>query len=394
MADPADERAAPSPSPALKRTPLYPQHLRAGARMVPFAGWEMPVQFSGVVDEHTAVRCAAGLFDVSHMGELWVSGAGSLELLQWLTPNDVSRLRAGRAQYNALLTEAGTFLDDLLVYCLAAERYLLVVNAGAIGGDLEWIREHAQRWPNVTIEDRSDDTALIAVQGPAASRILEPLVGPALDGLRYYSFTSCELAGFPVTLSRTGYTGEDGFEIYVEATSAVELWCRLLEAGSRLGLVPVGLGARDTLRLEAGMRLAGQDIDDQVTPFEAGLGWVVKLDKDSFVGREALERQRRVGLGCRLVGFELTERGIARHGHAVSGQGLRGTVTSGSWSPTLGRAIGIAKVEGDGTAKAEKTEKVNELDKLTPGAELEIEVRGRRIAGRVVELPFYRRPKI
>jgi aminomethyltransferase len=379
--------------------------------MVPFAGYEMPVQYQGVVAEHQAVRTAAGLFDVSHMGEVAVRGAGALELLQFLTPNDVSALGPGRAQYNALLTERGTFLDDLLVYCRGAQDYLVVVNAAHADQALAWMLEHRERGSKVEIEDQSQSTALIALQGPRSVEILAPLTDVDLAQLRYYRFRDGKVLGEAATVSRTGYTGEDGFELYVEAHEAAKLWQGLLEAGAEKGLVAAGLGARDTLRLEAGMLLSGQDIDAEVTPLEAGLGWVVKLDKGDFVGRAALARAQRDGLAQRLVGFELTGRGIARAGCEVvvevdRGEGvvsperpaIRGSVSSGSWSPTLERAIGIARLgappgEGaGGTGEGTGADRAR-LARLVAGHKLEIEVRGRPIEGVIVDLPFYRRPR-
>jgi aminomethyltransferase len=354
----------------LKRTPLHECHLEAGARLVPFAGWEMPVQYGGVVEEHRAVRERAGLFDVSHMGEIEVWGPAATDFLQSLTPNDVTRLVPGQAHYSALLTESGTFLDDLLVYRLGDERFLLVVNAGPREGDLEWIRTHAPE-RGVEVTDRSEETALIALQGPRSSSILAPLTTVDLGALRYYHFIEGTVGGVEVLLSRTGYTGEDGFEIYADPTSAPGLWRRLLDTGAGEGLVPAGLGARDTLRLEAGMLLSGQDFDRQITPLEVGLGWIVKLKKGPFVGSEALARQKAAGVPRRLVGFTLVERGIARHGHPVTADGSAGTVTSGGWSPTLEKAIGLAMMEPP----------------------VEGSDRTLRIEARTAETPFYERAR-
>ncbi|HVS15341.1 MAG TPA: glycine cleavage system aminomethyltransferase GcvT [Thermoanaerobaculia bacterium] len=378
------EENAGSSLPA-QRTPLHDRHLAAGARMVPFAGFEMPIQYGGVLEEHRAVRTAAGLFDVSHMGELWIAGDDAQTFLQSLLPNDVAKLAPGRAHYNALLDTAGGMLDDLLVYRVGPSRFLLVVNAGHLDQDREWIAARAAEWPGVTLEDRSATTALLALQGPAAAAILAPITPVDLAALRYYGFAHGAVDGVECLVSRTGYTGEDGFELYLAAESAGPLWDRLLETGRAAGLVPAGLGARDTLRLEAGMLLAGQDFDRSTTPLEVGLDWVVKLDKGDFVGREALACQRAEGVRQRLVGFTLAERGIARHGHGVrlevGGRACAGVVTSGTWSPTRERAIGLARISSDAA-----------LDRAPVGTPLRVEIRGREVAGEVAGLPFYRRP--
>jgi len=361
-------------SESLKRTPLYECHREAGARLVEFAGWEMPVQYQGVIEEHRAVRTAAGMFDVSHMGEIRVKGPQAEALLQRLTPNDVAKLPPGRAHYSGLLTEHGTYVDDLLIYRLGAEELLVVVNASNAERDFEWIASRAGAGVEVTNE--SDRWALLAVQGPKAVEILRPLVTPGATDLKYYGFLQGEVAGRPAILSRTGYTGEDGFELYLAPEHAPEVWRRLLEAG----VSPAGLGARDTLRLEAAMALYGHEIDETTTPFEAGLAWVVKLDKGDFLGREALAAQKAEGQRRRLVGFEVQGRGIARQGHEVKADGRTvGAVTSGTWSPTFEKAIGMAYVPSEMAA---------------PGTPLEIDVRGRPLSAVVVEMPFYRRPKV
>jgi aminomethyltransferase len=386
----------------LRRTPLYACHLEQGARMVPFAGWEMPVQYAGVIDEHRAVRGAAGLFDVSHMGEVGVRGAGAERLLQRLTPNDVTRLVPGRAHYSGLLTDRGTYVDDLLIYRLAPDEFMVVVNASNAERDLAWIREHAaerSERPGAPapgspaadapatpatpatpeIVDESDSYALLALQGPRALAILEPLASPGVSGLRYYGFLRGEVAGAPAIISRTGYTGEDGFELYLEPEAAPEVWRLLLAKGAPHGLVPAGLGARDTLRLEAAMALYGHELDERTTPFEAGLSWVVKLGKGDFLGRAALQEQSERGVERTLVGFTVQDRGIARQGHAVLSDGkVVGEVTSGTFSPTLGKAIGMAYVPPALAAASTL---------------LEVDVRGRKLAAVVVELPFYRRKK-
>lgn len=342
-----------------------------------FAGWEMPVQYAGVISEHRAVRESAGLFDVSHMGEVRVRGAGAEAFLDSLTPNHVARLQPGRAHYSGLLNDRGTYLDDLLIYRLAQEEFLLVVNASNADQDFEWIRSHAGA--GVEVENVSDDYALLALQGPRAIEILAPLTSTDLTGLRYYRFAVGEIDGVEAIISRTGYTGEDGFELYVSPQAGPALWRRLLDVGASHGLVPAGLGARDTLRLEAAMALYGHEIDDGTTPWEAGLSWIVKLGKGDFIGREALVRLRDEGPRRRLIGFEVTGRGIAREGHVIrSEERAVGKVTSGTFSPTFEKALGMGYVPSELAA---------------PGTELSIEVRKRLLDARVVEMPFYRRPK-
>ncbi len=360
---------------AVGKTPLYDCHLEAEARMVEFAGWRMPVQYAGVIDEHRAVRGAAGLFDVSHMGEIRVAGPGAEAALQRLTPNNVARLRPGRIHYSALLTERGTYIDDLLVYRLADEEFLLVVNAANAARDLEWVRAHGD--DGAVVEDVSRRYALLALQGPRAEEILAGLAETDLSEIGYYGFDRAAVAGRPALVSRTGYTGEDGFELYVEPAAAPDLWRRLLAAGRPAGLVPAGLGARDTLRLEAAMALYGHELDDSTTPLQAALEWTVKWKKGDFIGREALLAEREAGPGRRLTGFEITGRGIARQGSGVLVDGApAGVVTSGTWSPTFEKAIGMAYLGPEHAA---------------PGREIELEVRGRKLSGRTVELPFYRR---
>jgi aminomethyltransferase len=369
--------------PTLQRTPLYDCHVEAGARLVPFAGWEMPVQYGGVIEEHRAVRGAAGLFDVSHMGEITVRGAGAEDFLQGLTPNDVAKLRPGRAHYSGLLTPQGTYIDDLLIYRRGGDDFLLVVNAANAAEDFAWVAEHAEGRTDLAVADVSDDWALLALQGPRAVEILKRHTGQDLDAIRYYRFAEGTLDGKPVLFSRTGYTGEDGFELYLRPEDAAAVWRLLLDSGSGDGLMPAGLGARDTLRLEAGMALYGHELDRETTPFDAGLDWVVKLDSvdaaGSFLGRDALLRQQEQGRQRALIGFEVTGRGIAREGHAVIAEGEPvGRVTSGTWSPTFEKALGMAYVP---PALA------------VPGGALTLDVRGRQLAAQVVEIPFYHRPR-
>lgn len=361
----------------LQQTPLHDEHVAAGARMVGFAGWNMPVQYSGVIEEHRAVRTAAGLFDVSHMGEILVRGPGSEAFLDRLTPNNVAKLAIGRAHYSGLLTERGTYIDDLLIYRTGETDFLVVVNAANVEADFAWIAQHAADRSDVEIEDATDRYALLALQGPAARRILSTLTATDLEELRYYGFAEGVVADFEAIISRTGYTGEDGFELYAAPEVAPALWRRLMEAGEPHGLKPAGLGARDTLRLEAAMALYGHEIDERTTPLEAGLNWVVKLAKGDFIGRDALVEQKERGIERCLVGFEVTSRGIARQGHrVVDGDRELGQVTSGTFSPTFEKALGMAYVPPD---------------RSEPGSEISIEVRGRLLDARVVELPFYRR---
>jgi aminomethyltransferase len=368
---------APAQAPAtLKRTPLYDLHRELGAKLIDFGGWEMPVQYGGILEEHRAVRERAGVFDVSHMGELEVSGPEALAALQWLTPNDVSRLSDGRCQYSSFLTERGTFVDDLLVYRKAADSYMLVVNASNISKDFEWARSHARG--EARVEDASDRCALISVQGPRAAALVGRLAAEDPSDLAYYSFRQTKVLGAPALVSRTGYTGEDGFEICVAPENAEKVFRGVLEEGRGDRVLPCGLGARDTLRLEAKMALYGNDIDDTVTPWEADLGWTVKMKKGEFLGRDALEAQKAEGVARKLVGFEMVDRGIARHGYAAHTAKGEGVVTSGTHSPTLGKPIGLVLLPTAASAV---------------GTELEVDIRGRASTARIVETPFYKRTK-
>ena len=361
------------------KTPLHGRHVALGAKMVPFAGWEMPVQYAGITEEHLAVRQAAGLFDVSHMGEIEVAGTDALAAVQRISTNDASRLEVGQAQYSALATPEGTFVDDLLVYRLADDHFLLVVNAANIAAGYRWIQDGIAGIGDAVAVNTSSRYALLAVQGPRALDVVQSLTEVDLAAVRYYRFATGEVAGIRATVSRTGYTGEDGVEIFVAPQVAERLWMALLSAGRQHGLQPAGLGARDTLRLEAAMRLSGQDIDGTTTVIEAGLGWIVGWEKPSFIGREALLKQREAGVDRKLVGFEMAGPGIARHGYAVhAGGGQVGVVTSGTRTPSVGKAIGLAYVPAAGTA---------------PGTEYEVDVRGRRVPARVVPLPFYKRAR-
>jgi aminomethyltransferase len=362
----------------LKKTPLNATHRASGARMVEFGGWDMPVEYSGISDEHLAVRTRAGLFDVSHMGEIELAGPGALDAVQWVSSNDASRLAVGQIQYSALTTETGTFVDDLLVYRMGPDHYLLVVNAGNIMKDHEWIAARVKaRGGDVSVVNSSSRYALLALQGPESQAILQTLTAIDLPAIKYYWFATGEVAGVRATVSRTGYTGEDGFEIFVPPAAAEKLWKAVLDAGRPAGLVPCGLGARDTLRLEAAMRLCGSDMDDATSVLEAGLGWIVGWKKADFLGAERLRNEKAGALSRRLVPFEMKERAIARHGHAVVVGGTPvGVVTSGTQTPYLKKAIGFAMVPVDMTAL---------------GTVLEIDIRGRKARAEVVAEPFYKR---
>jgi aminomethyltransferase len=363
----------------LRKTPLQARHRAANARMVPFAGWEMPLEYAGLADEHMAVRTRAGLFDLSHMGEIEIAGNGALPAVQRLTCNDASRLATGQAQYSALLTPEGTVIDDVVVYRMAPSHFLLVVNASNAARDYAWIAGQIAD-TGAAVVDSSSRYALVALQGPVSREVLQPLTGVALDDLRSYRFASGEVAGARVTISRTGYTGEDGYEIFVPPGMADRVWQALLESGGSAGVVPCGLGARDTLRLEAGMRLYGNDMDETTSVLEAGLSWIVAWHKEAFIGRDRLFEQRERGVSRRLVGFEMTERGIARHGFPVLAGGDRvGVVTSGTQTPYLKKAIGLVMLPIDATAN---------------DTEFEIDCRGRRAKAKVVPTPFYRRDRL
>ena len=368
--------SAPPASP-LKRTPLWDRHRALGGKLVPFGGWDMPVEYTGLAEEHRAVRTRAGLFDVSHMGEIRVRGPKAFETVQRLTCNDVAALDDGKVQYSAFLTEKGTFVDDLLTYRIAADDYLLVVNASNTPKDVAWAKQLESE--GASVEDQSPFWAQLALQGPFAERVLQPLTDVPLADVSYYRFASGRVLGVTAFVSRTGYTGEDGFEIYLHPNHAGEVWDAILEAGRADGVLPAGLGARDTLRLEAALALYGNDIDDTTTAWEANLGWIVKMKKGDFIGREALAKQKEAGVTRRLAGFEVTGRGIARHGYAVSvdpASGPAGVVTSGTQTPTVGKAIGLAYVPAG---------------RVTPGTPLAIDVRGRSVAAHVVPTPFYKR---
>ncbi len=367
-------------APELKRTALNAVHRSMGGRMVDFGGWDMPVQYpAGTVEEHLRTRKHAGLFDVSHMGEIEVRGRDAIVFVNYLTSNDASKLVDGQAQYSALTTPGGTVVDDLLVYRFASDHLLLVVNAGTTIKDWEWITSH-QRNESVKLKNVSSDYCQLALQGPDALGILQRLTDLPLSEIKYYYFTHGAVDGVASIVSRTGYTGEDGFEVYAAAEKAEQLWNRMLDAGnfgSENGVLPCGLSARNTLRLEAGMALYGHEIDETTTLLEANLGWICKLNKGDFIGRERLARQKEEGVRRRLVGFEMTERGIARDGHDVVINGERiGKVTSGSPAPFLKKNIGMGYVP---------TGLANE------GQAIQIDVRGKLVGARIVKTPFYKR---
>ena len=358
----------------LKKTPLYEEHVALGAKMVPFAGFEMPVQYpTGIRGEHEAVRAAAGLFDVSHMGEFLVTGPDALGFVSFVTSNDPARLDAGKVQYSVLCHETGGIVDDLLVYRLGEQRFRLVVNAANLAKDWAHLAALAPRF-DVQLEDESDRIGLLALQGPVAQAILSPLTSVDLEKIEFYAFDQGQVAGVPGVISRTGYTGEDGFELYVPAERTAALWRALLEAGEPHGLVPAGLGARDSLRLEMGYALYGNDIDDGTSPLEAGLSWLVRLGKEDFLGKAELVRQKEEGLTRRLAGFRLMERGFPRPGYPVVFGGEEvGAVRSGTLSPSLGVGIGTAYLPPD----------------AEPGDRVQVRIRDRELQGEVVRMPFY-----
>lgn len=363
----------------LKRTPLNQWHRERGARMVDFGGWDLPIQFDGILAEHEAVRERAGLFDVSHMGEVRVQGDDALAFVQHLITNDAGGLEIGQAQYTVMANHEGGVIDDLLVYRLDDSDYLLVINAATTPKDVAWIEEQAGIFDGAfEVRNESDDWAQLALQGPRAAEVLARVVALDLASMGYYRSAFSEFAGAAALVSRTGYTGEDGFEVYLPPSLAPALADAILEAGAAEGLVPVGLGARDTLRLEAGMLLYGNDMDESRSPVEAGLRWLIKPDKGEFVGKRAITAQLEGGTEERLVGFELLERGVPRQGYSLcSPDGeVIGEVTSGSFSPTLQKGIGLGYVPA-GNAGAD--------------AVLKVDIRGRKLEARVVTMPFYRR---
>jgi len=375
--DASGERVTSPTTETLRRTALNAIHRQMGAKMVGFGGWDMPVEYSGIVSEHNAVRTAAGLFDVSHMGEIEIHGSEALALVQHLTPNDAGRLADGQIQYSGLLTDAGTFVDDILVHRMSPGHFFLCVNASNQDGDFAYILE--QNRFAAKVENAGERYTQLAIQGPRAPQILARLTSVALEPLHYYHFTRGAVDGVEAIIARTGYTGEDGFEIYFDPRHSEQLWSAVLEAGKPHGIIPCGLGARNTLRLEAGMCLYGHEIDRTTTVWEANLAWICKLEKGLFLGHDALARQKEAGLERILVGFEMADRLIARDGYPVYYEEREvGRVTSGSPAPFLKKNIGMAYVP---------------CELREPGTMIQIGIRGQKAAARVVKAPFYKRPK-
>ncbi len=360
----------------MKTTALNKIHKALGAKMLPFAGFEMPIQYEGVNAEHEIVRNKVGVFDVSHMGNFFVSGKDALDFLQYITSNDVAKLKPGKIQYSCFPNEQNGIVDDLLVYQLDDDRYMLVVNGANLDKDWAWINKHAQNF-EVKLEDLSDQYSILAVQGPDSPKLIQKLAGDSadLENLKYYTWTKADLAGHKdILVSATGYTGEKGYEIYVKNEWVKDVWNALFEAGEEFGLKPIGLGARDTLRLEKGYCLYGNDIDDTTSPIEAGLGWITKFTKD-FINSENLKKQKEQGVRRKLVGFKLKDKGIARHGYDIvdeNGQKI-GYVTSGTMSPTLKEAIGMGYIP---------------VEKAKPGSEIWIQIRKKQVPAEVVKMPF------
>ena len=357
----------------LKRTPLFPVHVKAGAKMVPFGGWEMPVQYASIIEEHRTVRRAVGLFDVSHMGEFEFRGPDALAFLQALTTNDVASLKTGQVQYSLMCAPDGGIVDDLTIHRIKPDEFLMTVNAANIEMDWAWVAEHLSG--NVKAENVSEITALFAVQGPRAEALVGRLADADVTEIGYYRFVKGRVVGAESYISRTGYTGEDGFEIYCYAREAEKVWNAFLDEGKKDGIAPVGLGARDTLRLEMKYALYGNDIDKTTNPIEAGLGWVVKLGKGNFPGRDAIAKVSAEGPQRKLVGFEMVDRAVPRHGYRILQEGREiGVVTSGSYGPSVDRFIGVGYVAAQCSAV---------------GTEIQVEVRGAPRAARVARTPFY-----
>ncbi len=356
----------------LKRTPLHEIHVALGAKIVPFAGYEMPVQYpTGITAEHKAVRQGCGVFDVSHMGEFWINGPRAVDFVNYVTTNNVAALAVGQVQYSTILNDQGTIEDDCLVYRYA-DKVMMVVNASNAPKDFAHIARHTEQF-GVTLHDATDEMTLLAVQGPRTASLLQPMTTTDLSAIGYYHFAEGVFAGEKAIISRTGYTGEDGFELYIANASAAPIWKALMATDQ---ITPAGLGSRDSLRLEMGMALYGNDIDDTVTPLEANLAWLVKLAKGDFVGRDALVKQKEGGIKKKLVGFTMQDRNFPRHGYPVFYQGApSGVVCSGTMSPTLGYAIGTAYLPAEGAKE---------------GSTFDIEIRGKRVPATVVKPPFYK----
>ncbi|MGB4549247.1 MAG: glycine cleavage system aminomethyltransferase GcvT [Syntrophales bacterium] len=364
----------------MKKTPLFERHRQLNATMIEFGGWCMPVQYTTVIEEHRATRSAAGIFDICHMGEIELRGPGAKDLLQGIMSRNLEGQKTGQMKLSVMPNTCGGIIDDLTIYKLGDEHYMVVTNAVTRETDFEWICQarNEKGLAGVTIRDISDDTGKIDLQGPKSEAILQKITKGSLAPLRFYHFMNTEVLGTASIVSRSGYTGEDGFEIYADSRRIGEIFDALLHAGEPLGLRPAGLGARDTLRIEAGLLLYGHEMDETITPFEVIYGWLVDLTKP-FTGCEAFRKQREEGVKKKLIGFEMTDRGIARHGYRVFSNSREiGRVTSGTFAHTLGKAIGFAFVDGAHEGA---------------GSEIDIEIRGRKVKARVVPLPFYRRPK-
>lgn len=371
-----------TPTETLKRTPLYPLHEALGAKIGPFAGWELPLYYTSILDEHQAVRTKAGLFDVSHLGHLEVSGAGCVSPFQLLVTQDLDALEDGAACYTPMLNPRGWILDEMIIYRLERDRFRLVVNASNGDKILQWLRS---RLAGARVEDLREKVGTVALQGPQAAEILSRVSNLALKSVSRYHLTAAEVLGHKVRVARTGYTGEDGCEFFVATEDLPAVWQGLLEAGRPLGLQPIGLGARDTLRLEAGLPLGGSDLDEKTTPLEAGLDWTVQWKKGPFVGREALEYQKRVGVSRRLAGFEMRGPGVPRHGYSIfQGDNPIGQVTSGCVVPGTGTVPGTTRGIGMGYLPPAAAR---------PGTKIWVEMHQRRAEAEIVKLPFYRRTK-
>ncbi|MFN0110108.1 MAG: glycine cleavage system aminomethyltransferase GcvT [Blastocatellia bacterium] len=361
----------------LKKTALNDIHRTQGGKMVDFGGWDMPVQYqAGTIAEHMAVRTAVGIFDVSHMGEIEIKGGQALNLVQHLTSNDASKLADNQAHYSGLMTPNGCFVDDILVHRFAADHYFLCVNASNSDKDFDWIKSNAAGF-DADVTNLSDKYSQLAIQGPRALEVMQPLTDVDLSAIRYYWFTTGHVDGVPAIIARTGYTGEDGIEIYFDPSESARLWKKIVEAGQPFGLQPCGLASRNTLRLESKMALYGHEIDDTTTPLEADLGWICKLGKGDFIGRDRIVEQKENGLTRKLVGFEVTDKGIARDGYPalIGGQSV-GHVTSGSPAPFLKKNIGLVYLP---------------IEHTPVGTKFEIDVRGRLLAAEVAPTPFYKR---
>ncbi|MBI2429185.1 MAG: glycine cleavage system aminomethyltransferase GcvT [Ignavibacteriales bacterium] len=359
----------------MKRTPFFSIHQNLGAKIVPFGGYEMPVQYAGIMEEHKSVRNNVGVFDVSHMGEFFAKGPNALSFLQKITVNDVSKLVPGKAQYSAMCYENGGIVDDLLIYMLAEHSYMIVVNAANIDKDWEWMKSHCPS--DVGFENKSDVTALLAIQGPKSLNTMQKLTKADLSSIQYYNFVQSTLAGVDMIISRTGYTGELGFEIYFDVMHGEKIWTAIFDAGKEFNIAPIGLGARDTLRLEMGYCLYGNDIDQTTHPLEAGLGWITKLNKGDFIGKPVLEKAKAEGLKRKLVGMMLSDKAVPRHGYQIVVNGAHGgTITSGTFSPSLEKGIAMGYVNSTHSEV---------------GSKLQVDVRGKLLDAAVVPLPFLKK---